>query len=51
MPLLAAAIVQQALMDASDPTLPARVRTEARRFLSGNASYRLWEQVAEAGSH
>ena len=32
-PLLAAAVVQQALADALDPSLPANMRADARRFL------------------
>jgi hypothetical protein len=46
-PLLVAAIVQQAISDAFDPSLPPAVRREARRFLSGSADYRFWGQVAE----
>jgi hypothetical protein len=47
LPLLAAAIVQQAMADALDPALPASVRREARRFLAGSAEFRFWGQMAE----
>jgi hypothetical protein len=47
LPLLAAAVVQQAIADAHDPTLSPAVRREARRFLAGSPEYRLWERVAE----
>jgi hypothetical protein len=47
LPLLAAAVVQQAIADAFDPTLPVAVRRDARHFLAGNAEYRFWGQVAE----
>lgn len=47
MTLLAAAVVQQALVDASDPTLPLAARLDAKQFLAGNADYRLWGRIAE----
>jgi hypothetical protein len=51
LPLLAAAVVHQALADAADPALPPAVRREARRFLSGSPEYRLWGQAAEGAAH
>jgi hypothetical protein len=52
LPLLAAAVVHQALSDVLDPSLPPAVRRDARRFLAGSAEYRLWGRVAEdRGSH
>jgi hypothetical protein len=50
LPLLAAAIVQQALSDAFDRSLPPAVRREARRFLAGSPEYRFWGQVADGQS-
>ena len=47
LPLLAAAIVQQAMSDAMAPALPPDVRREARRFLAGSPEYRLWGRAAE----
>jgi hypothetical protein len=47
LPLLAAAIVQQALSDAFDRSLPPAVRREARKFLAGSPEYRFWGQVAD----
>jgi hypothetical protein len=47
LPLLAAAVVQQAMSDAMDPALSPSVRREARRFLAGSADYRFWGQFAE----
>jgi hypothetical protein len=49
-PLLAAAVVHQAVVDATDPTLPPAVRREARRFLAGSDEYRLWGRMAEGRS-
>ena len=46
-PLLAAAVVQQALSDALDPRVPEAVRRDARRFLAGSPEYRMWGRVAE----
>jgi hypothetical protein len=45
--LLAAAVVQQAICDACDRSLPREVRDEARQFLGGNPSYRFWCEVSE----
>jgi hypothetical protein len=45
--MLAAAVVQQAVVDAFDPSLPPSVRSEARQFLAGSADYRFWGQMAE----
>lgn len=50
MPLLAAAVVQQAMVDALDPALTPAVRREARRFLAGSPEYRAWGRVAEGGT-
>jgi hypothetical protein len=47
LPLLAAAVVQQAISDAHDRSLPQNVRREARRFLAGSPEYRIWERVAQ----
>ncbi|MGE3840027.1 MAG: hypothetical protein AB7I50_00425 [Vicinamibacterales bacterium] len=47
LPLLAAAIVQQAIADALDPTVTPAVRREARRFLAGSAAYRFWNRMVE----
>lgn len=47
LPLLAAAVVQQAMADALDPALPADVRRDARRFLAGSPEYRFWGRMAE----
>jgi hypothetical protein len=47
LPLLAAAVVQQAIVDAGDPSLPETVRRDARRFLSGSPDYHLWGQLTE----
>lgn len=47
LPLLAAAVVQQAIVDAGDPTLPEAERRDAQRFLSGSADYRLWGRMTE----
>lgn len=47
LPLLAAAVVQQAIVDAGDPTLPETVRRDAQRFLSGSADYRFWGRMTE----
>jgi hypothetical protein len=46
-PLLAAAVVQQAIVDMVDPSLPPAVRRDARKFLAGSAEYRFWGEVAE----
>jgi hypothetical protein len=51
LPLLAAAVVHQALADAADPALPPSVRREARRFLAGSPEYRLWGRAAEVSAH
>jgi hypothetical protein len=48
-PLLAAAVVQQAVVDASDPTLPPAIRRDARRFLAGSPEYHMWGRMAEGG--
>ena len=45
--LLAAAVVQQAVCDACDASLPRALRDEARRFLAGNPGYRFWCRVSE----
>ncbi len=47
--LLAAAVVRQAMLDASSPTLPRDERQRARRFLEGDSMYRFWSEVATLG--
>lgn len=49
LPLLAAAVVQQAIADAGDRSLPESIRREARRFLSGSPDYRFWGRITELG--
>lgn len=47
--LLAAAVVRQAMLDASSPTLPREERQHAQRFLEGDSMYRFWSDVATLG--
>jgi hypothetical protein len=48
LPLLAAAVVQQAMVDALDPAAPPDIRRDARRFLAGSPEYRFWGRMAES---
>jgi hypothetical protein len=43
---LACAVIEQALLDVLDPTVPPPIKQDARAFLAGNEWYRMWCMAA-----
>lgn len=43
---LACAVIKQAMVDATDPTVPEQVRHDAEEFLAGDPWYHAWCETA-----